>query len=65
MDDDVSQTANASQAVRLIQVSHYGSGALVTPEGALFGVADERKNAVVAEQTGQDTARDITATDDQ
>lgn len=39
MDDDVSQTANASQGVRLIQVSQYGSGALVTPEGELFGVA--------------------------
>ena len=39
MDDDVGQTSDTLQTVRLIEVGQHGSGALVTPEGALLGVA--------------------------
>lgn len=65
MDDDLGKTGNALQALRLIQVSKDGLGAPVAPEGELFRVAHQCKNAVVAEQTGQETAGNISTADDQ
>ena len=65
VDDNVSQSSNALQAVWPIEVGKHGAGAVFTPKGALLRVADQSEDAVMAKQTGQDAAGDITATDDQ
>ena len=65
VNDDVSQTDNALQAVWPIEVGKYGAGAVFAPEGALLRVTDQSEDAVMAKQTGQDAAGDITATNDQ
>lgn len=65
VNDDVSQTGNALQAVWPIEVGKHGAGAVVAPEGTLLRVANQSEDAVMAKQTGQDTAGDITATNDQ
>ena len=65
MDDDVSQAGNTQQAGRPIEVGEHRPRAVLAPEGALFAITDQRENVVVAEQAGQQAARDITATDDQ
>jgi hypothetical protein len=53
MDDDVSQTGNALQAGWLIEVGQHGSGTVFAPEGALPGSRNQREDAVMAKQTGQ------------
>ena len=65
MDDDLRQAGNTSQAVGSIKIGEHGSGAIVAPEGDLFRVADQGENAVVAKQPGQETAGNISTTDDQ
>jgi len=65
VNDDVSQTDNALQAVWPIEVGKHGAGAVVAPEGTLLRVANQSEDAVTAKQTGQDAASDITAADDQ
>lgn len=65
MDDDLGEPGNPLQALRLIQVSKYGAGTSISPEGELFRVTHQCENAVVAEQTGQETAGNISTADDQ
>ena len=65
MDDDVSQAGNALQAVWPIEIGQHGAGAVFTPERALLRVADQSEDAVMAKQSGQHAAGDITAADDQ
>ncbi len=65
VNDDVSQTDNALQAVWPIEVGKHGAGAVVAPEGTLLRVTNQSEEVVTAKQTGQDTAGDITATNDQ
>jgi hypothetical protein len=57
--------SNALQAVWPIEVGKHGAGAVVAPEGTLLRVANQSEDAVMAKQTGQDAASDITAADDQ
>ena len=65
MQDDVGQTCDTPQACGLIKIGKDRAGAEIAPEDTLRRVADERENAVVAQQARQDAARDVTATDDQ
>ncbi len=65
MDDEFSKTGNALQAGGLIEVSQHRSGTILAPESALLRVAHEREDTVMAKQKRQQSARNITATDDQ
>jgi hypothetical protein len=65
VDDDLGQAGNALQAGGSIKVGEQWFGALVAPESELLRVANQGENAVVAKQPGQETAGDISTTDDQ
>lgn len=65
MHDDVGKAGDALQADWLVEIAKHGPGTIATPESALPRVAQQRENVVMADQAGQDTARNITATDDQ
>jgi hypothetical protein len=63
--DDVSQTGNALQAVRPIEVGKHGAAPFSRQKAHCCGIADQRENAVMAKQTGKHAASDVTAADDQ
>lgn len=65
MDDDLGQTGNALQRGASIEVGKHRSGTFVAPERGLLRVADQGENAVVAKQPWQQTAGNISTTDDQ
>lgn len=65
MDDEFGKTDNALQAGGLIEISQHRSGTILAPESALFRVPHEREDTVMAKQKRQQSARNITATNDQ
>lgn len=65
MDYDVSQSGDAPKAVWPIEVGEDRSGTVFAPDDALIWVAYQYVNAVMTEQAGHHTARNITAADNQ
>ena len=65
MNNDLGKAGNTLQGVGAIEVGKYRYAALLTPESDLRRIANQGVNAVMAEQSGQETAGNISAADDQ
>ena len=65
MQHNVGQSGNALQTGRAIEVGQDRSCACGTPECELRRVAQQGEDPIMAQQTGQGTAGDIAAPDDQ
>jgi len=65
MNHDVGQTGDAPQTGWLIEVGQHRSSAMFAPEGTLLAITDQREDTIMAKQTRQHAACDVTATNDQ